>query len=150
MHNPVRTVLELRPRAAVTLEDDFVFDPLAGPRLSAACRAALAVAMRRSILLSVDMAHAVHPNYAHKHDGAHAPRMNHGLVIKTNTNQRYATNGVTGFVVRELGRRAFQPEEGVLRQVELVVARGQRERRDGGGEGVDHCLDHPSGGRREG
>ncbi|KAH8045894.1 aminopeptidase [Aureococcus anophagefferens] len=71
---------------------------------------ALAVAMRRSILLSVDMAHAVHPNYAHKHDGAHAPRMNHGLVLKVNNNQRYTTDAVTGFLLRETARRGGLPE----------------------------------------
>ena len=71
---------------------------------------ALAVAMRKSMLLSVDMAHAVHPNYAHKHDPAHAPRMNHGLVLKVNTNQRYTTDGVTGFLLREIARRAGLPE----------------------------------------
>lgn len=80
-------------------------------------REALALAMRRSMLLSVDQAHAVHPNYAHKHDGAHAPRMNHGLVIKTNTNQRYTTDGVTGFLLRETARRAGlpAPQEFVVR-----------------------------------
>lgn len=32
--------------------------------------------------------------------------MNGGVVIKTNQNQRYTTNGVTGFIVRELVRKA--------------------------------------------
>lgn len=35
--------------------------------------------------------------------------MNHGVVIKSNGNQRYATNGITGFYVRELARRAGVP-----------------------------------------
>ncbi|KAJ1417252.1 peptidase M18 [Ochromonadaceae sp. CCMP2298] len=35
--------------------------------------------------------------------------MNGGIVIKTNNNQRYTTNGVTGFFVRELGRRSGVP-----------------------------------------
>lgn len=61
------------------------------------------------MIFSVDMAHAVHPNYASKHDKAHAPHMNGGVVIKTNVNQRYATGGVTGFFVRELARRAGVP-----------------------------------------
>ena len=65
--------------------------------------------MRRSILLSIDMAHAVHPNYAAKHEPAHAPQMNKGLVLKINTNQRYTTDGATGFLVRELARRAGLP-----------------------------------------
>lgn len=60
-------------------------------------------------MLSVDMAHAVHPNYASKHDKAHSPHMNGGIVIKTNVNQRYATGGLTGFLARELGRRAGVP-----------------------------------------
>jgi aspartyl aminopeptidase len=66
-------------------------------------------ALARSMIFSVDMAHAVHPNYASKHEKGHAPRMNHGVVIKSNGNQRYATSGVTGFYVRELGRRAGVP-----------------------------------------
>ena len=58
------------------------------------------------MILSVDMAHAVHPNYANKHEKHHGPAINAGPVIKTNSNQRYATNGITGFLTREIGRRA--------------------------------------------
>lgn len=63
----------------------------------------------RSFIFSVDMAHAVHPNYASKHEKEHKPAMNAGIVIKTNTNQRYATNGVSGFFVRELARLVQVP-----------------------------------------
>ena len=62
--------------------------------------------IRQSFVFSVDQAHAVHPNYASKHEKNHAPKMNSGVVMKTNQNQRYATNGVTGFIVREICRRA--------------------------------------------
>lgn len=55
------------------------------------------------------MAHAVHPNYSSKHERFHSPMMNSGIVIKTNDNQRYTTNGVSGFIVRELARRAPVP-----------------------------------------
>lgn len=61
--------------------------------------------LSKSFVLSVDMAHAIHPNYATKHEKNHQPTLNSGIVIKTNQNQRYATNGVTGFLMRELGRR---------------------------------------------
>jgi Flp pilus assembly protein TadB len=47
---------------------------------------------------------------------AHAPKLNKGTVIKTNDNQRYATNGESGFIVRELARRA-----GISVQVTLLV-----------------------------
>lgn len=65
--------------------------------------------IRKSFILSIDQAHAIHPNYAGKHDPAHAPKLNAGVVIKTNSNQRYTTNGITGFVIRELGRIADVP-----------------------------------------
>ena len=70
---------------------------------------ALAAALRRSFVLSADGAHAVHPNYANKHQSNHGPLMNRGVVIKSNQNQRYASSGVTSFLVRELARRAGLP-----------------------------------------
>ena len=77
---------------------------------------AYAACLQKSFILSVDQAHAIHPNYAHKHESNHAPHLNKGVVIKTNSNQRYTTNGRTGFVVRELGRRANIPiQEFVVR-----------------------------------
>lgn len=63
----------------------------------------------KSFCLSIDQAHAVHPNYASKHDSQHAPLLNKGLVIKTNCNQRYTTNSLTGFVVREIARKKDIP-----------------------------------------
>ena len=72
--------------------------------------------IRKSFVLSVDQAHAVHPNYASKHQQNHAPKINAGVVIKANQNQRYSTNGVTGFIVRELARNAGLPiQEFVVR-----------------------------------
>jgi aspartyl aminopeptidase len=72
----------------------------------------------RSFVLSSDQAHAVHPNYSGKHEKVHQPKMNQGMVIKRNSNQRYATNTVTGFLIREVARRAGirAPQEFVVRQ----------------------------------
>jgi aspartyl aminopeptidase len=77
-----------------------------------------AASIRRSFCLSSDQAHAVHPNYASKHERSHQPRMNGGMVIKRNSNQRYATTGVTGLLVREIARRAGlpAPQEFIVRQ----------------------------------
>ena len=68
-----------------------------------------ASALAKSFVLSVDQAHAVHPNYASKHEKGHMPKMNDGMVIKRNSNQRYATNGITGLIVRECARLAGLP-----------------------------------------
>ncbi|GMU08404.1 M18 family aminopeptidase [Corallococcus caeni] len=50
-------------------------------------------AIRRSFLVSADMAHAVHPNYSSMHEPKHQPQLGGGPVIKTNVNQSYATDG---------------------------------------------------------
>ena len=71
---------------------------------------------RKSFIVSADMAHAVHPNYADKHEPGHRPRVGDGVVIKHNANQRYATDAVTAWLFRELGERAGVPvQEFVVR-----------------------------------
>ena len=55
-----------------------------------------------SLLISCDNAHAVHPNFASKHDAGHSPLLNGGPVIKVNVKQRYATNGVTASLFRQM------------------------------------------------
>lgn len=56
----------------------------------------------RSILISCDNAHGVHPNFADRHDGNHGPLLNGGPVIKINANQRYATSSETAALFRQL------------------------------------------------
>ena len=50
-------------------------------------------AFASSLILSADMAHAHHPNYARFHDAQHQVDLNGGPVVKINANQRYATDG---------------------------------------------------------
>ncbi|MDD2465532.1 MAG: M18 family aminopeptidase [Desulfobulbus sp.] len=62
-----------------------------------------------SFFISADNAHAVHPNFSAKHEPDHMPRLNQGPVIKTNANQRYATNGLTASLFRQFCRKAEVP-----------------------------------------
>ncbi|KAG0181042.1 hypothetical protein DFQ28_009604 [Apophysomyces sp. BC1034] len=73
-------------------------------------------AMHKSILISADMAHAIHPNYAQLHEENHRPEMHKGTVIKVNANQRYATTAVTSLVLKELAKKHDIPiQEFVVR-----------------------------------
>ncbi|WP_417911252.1 M18 family aminopeptidase [Candidatus Electronema sp. PJ] len=66
-------------------------------------------ALRSSFLISADNAHAVHPNYAAKHDPQHLPYLGKGPVIKFNANQRYATNAASAARFRQLCTLAGVP-----------------------------------------
>lgn len=62
-----------------------------------------------SFLLSADMAHSVHPNYATKYEASHHPLINGGPVLKINANQRYTTNSPGIVLMQEAARRAAVP-----------------------------------------
>jgi aspartyl aminopeptidase len=53
---------------------------------------AFARSIHQSLMLSIDNAHGVHPNYTDRHDDKHRPLLNAGPVVKLNANQRYASN----------------------------------------------------------
>lgn len=58
--------------------------------------------LNRSMMISADNAHAIHPNYADRHEENHGPKINAGPVIKINANQRYATNSENSSVFRKI------------------------------------------------
>ncbi|WP_407451912.1 M18 family aminopeptidase [Fibrobacter sp.] len=45
-----------------------------------------------SLALSIDMAHAEHPNFVQKHEPNHAPVLGGGVVLKMNSQKRYASD----------------------------------------------------------
>jgi aspartyl aminopeptidase len=58
-------------------------------------------ALASSFMVSLDMAHGVHPNHADKHEPLHAPTLNRGPVLKEHVEQRYATDGPTSARFRQ-------------------------------------------------
>lgn len=64
--------------------------PIIMARLSSTPEA-LARTTARSFLISSDMGHGIHPNYVSKYQENHKPRLNGGIVLKTNAKQRYTT-----------------------------------------------------------
>ncbi len=48
----------------------------------------------QSLCLSVDLAHATHPNYPDRHEPRHSLLLDGGVAIKSNAQERYATDSV--------------------------------------------------------
>lgn len=74
------------------------------------------IALHRSFLVSVDNAHALHPNYRDSSEQQHEIVLNRGPVIKYNANQRYATNSVSSSLFKLVAKEADIPlQEFVMR-----------------------------------
>lgn len=76
-------------------------------------------ALASSLCVSADMAHAVHPNYADKHEPRHRPALNGGPVIKVNAQQRYATSALTAALFEALCREANVPVQHYAHRTDL-------------------------------
>jgi len=66
-------------------------------------------AIKRSFLISADMAHSVHPNYPEKHQVDHKVKMNQGIVVKTNAQQRYTSDSASATILRALALKVDIP-----------------------------------------
>ena len=62
-----------------------------------------------SLALSIDMAHAEHPNFTQKHDQNHAPILGEGVVLKINSQKRYASDVFSNAQFKLLCKRAGVP-----------------------------------------
>ncbi|MFK7828378.1 MAG: M18 family aminopeptidase [Congregibacter sp.] len=65
--------------------------------------------MQRSMMISADNAHGVHPSYPDKHDARHGPVLNGGPVIKVNASQRYASSSDGAGLLRVLADQEGVP-----------------------------------------
>jgi len=65
----------------------------------------------RSMMISADNAHGIHPNYMDRHDENHGPVLNEGPVIKVNHNQRYATNSRSAALYRHISDELGLPHQ---------------------------------------
>ena len=72
-----------------------------------------------SLCVSADMAHAVHPNYADRHEARHKVALNGGPVLKVNSQQRYATSAHTAALFRELCRAEDVPLQQYAHRTDL-------------------------------
>ena len=64
-----------------------------------------------SFMVSADNAHAIHPNHPELADPANAPKINGGVVLKFNANQRYTTDGLASAVFRKICQNAQVPTQ---------------------------------------
>ena len=64
-----------------------------------------------SMMVSADNGHAVHPNHPELSDAHNSPRMNRGVVIKYNANQKYTTDALSASIFREICDRAGVPTQ---------------------------------------
>jgi aspartyl aminopeptidase len=74
----------------------------------------------KSMMISVDNAHGVHPNYPDHHDSNHGPILNEGPVIKVNANQRYATDSDTSAYFKYLCGRVEMPFQSYVVRTDLA------------------------------
>jgi aspartyl aminopeptidase len=82
---------EVGSRSAQGAASDFLRSCL--QRLSGGSAESFHRAVAKSFLISADMSHAIHPNYADVHEPMHQPVLGGGPVVKINVNQSYATDG---------------------------------------------------------
>jgi aspartyl aminopeptidase len=75
--------------------------------------------IERSMMISADNAHGIHPNFMDKHDENHGPLLNRGPVIKVNANQRYATTSETSAFFRLLCETADVPVQAFVARTDM-------------------------------
>lgn len=76
-------------------------------------------ALANSFFISADMAHAFHPNFSGSYEPCHHVHVNQGPVIKTNANQRYATDAKSAARFIQLCEQAGVPYQQYTHRTDL-------------------------------
>lgn len=77
-------------------------------------------ALSRSMLVSCDNAHAVHPNRPELHDPANRCRLNGGIVVKEAANQHYCTDAFSRAVLVAVLDAAGVPHQGFANRSDMA------------------------------
>ena len=135
---PQAVELQLEPATKQGAASTFLRDTLR--RISLALgqdEEAFQTTLARSFLVSADNAHAIHPDHPEYADRGNCPRMNGGVVIKFNANQRYATDGRSCAIFRAVCENAGTGHGQPLRPARRLHP-GQHRRHAGTGEHRGH------------
>lgn len=78
------------------------------------------IAIRKSFIVSADMANALHPNFAEKYDPAFAVMLNHGPAIKMNASQRYATTAKSSVLFEQICTEVNVPVQKIINRSDSI------------------------------
>lgn len=73
-----------------------------------------------SFMVSADNAHALHPNHVDKSDPTNRPKLNGGIVIKYNANQKYTTDAVSSGLFRRICEMACVPVQTYVNRSDII------------------------------
>ena len=76
-------------------------------------------AVASGLMLSCDNAHAIHPNHSEYADRNHTVKMNAGVVIKHNANQKYTTDAVSAGLFRAICEEAGVPTQDYANRADM-------------------------------
>lgn len=76
-------------------------------------------ALSKSVIISADMAHAVHPNYPEKSDPTNRPVLNGGPVVKRSASFSYTSDAISIAMFRQLCEEARVPFQDFVNRSDL-------------------------------
>lgn len=77
-------------------------------------------ALPSSFMVSLDNAHAVHPNHPEKADPTSRPYMNGGIVIKYEAGKKYTTDALSGAILRSVCKKAGVPFQTFANRSDMI------------------------------